>query len=91
MEWRLFADLAEAAGDRRVRVDVENVATVGDALDALLESHPDLKERLFDESGSLYDHINILRNGENIMVGDGLDTPVDADDELAVFPPVSGG
>ena len=91
MEWRLFADLAEAAGDRRVTVDVADGATVGDALDALLKSHPPLQERLFDDSGSLYDHINILRNGENIMVGDGLDTPVDSDDELAVFPPVSGG
>lgn len=91
MEWRLFADLAEAAGDRRVPVDVGEGATVGDALDALLESRPDLRDRIYDDSGDLHDHINVLRNGENVMTADGIETPVADGDELALFPPVSGG
>lgn len=92
MQWKLFANLAEVAGAKRVTVEVPEGATVTDALDALLESHPDLEERVLGEDGELADHINVLRNGENVFAnGAGLETPVDEDDELAMFPPVSGG
>lgn len=91
MEWRLFADLADVADDRRIEVAVEEPATVGEALDALLEARPALRDRVLDGSGRLHDHVNVLRNGADVANGDGLETPVDPDDELALFPPVSGG
>jgi molybdopterin synthase sulfur carrier subunit len=92
MRWKLFANLAETAGDREVRVDVPPDATVGDALDALLAAHPALEDEVYDETGELYDHIRILHNGTSPFAeGDGLDEPVVDDDELALFPPVSGG
>ncbi len=92
MEWKLFADLAEVAGEKRVTVSVADGATVAEALDALLETHPSLRARVLDEDGDLEDHINILRNGENVFAsGAGLATDVDPADELAIFPPVSGG
>ena len=87
MEWKLFADLAEVAGSRTVEVEVERDATVGDALDALVGSHPPLKSRVFADDGGLYEHINVLRNGEPAT----LDATVEVGDELALFPPVSGG
>ncbi len=90
MEWRLFADLADAAGDRRVTIEADGLETVGDALDALLAARPALRERVL-EDGELADHVNVLRNGESVAAGDGLETPVEAGDELALFPPVSGG
>ncbi|KTG09565.1 molybdopterin synthase sulfur carrier subunit [Haloprofundus marisrubri] len=90
MQWKLFADLAETAGTRTVSLDAD-CDTVGDALDTLLSSRPALEARVLDDDGDVRDHINVLRNGENVFTGEGLDTPVDADDELALFPPVSGG
>ncbi|MEE6209113.1 ubiquitin-like small modifier protein 1 [Salarchaeum sp. III] len=86
-EWKLFADLAEVAGDRHVTVDFDG-ATVGAALDALLVDHPALEDRVLDDDGSLHDHINVLRNGQTV---DDLDAAVEDGDELALFPPVSGG
>lgn len=92
MQWKLFANLAEATGSKTVSVDVDGDATVGDALDALVAAHPALADRVLDEEGTLHDHINVLRNGENVFgAADGLETPVAEDDELAMFPPVSGG
>ncbi|MFB6105106.1 MAG: ubiquitin-like small modifier protein 1 [Halobacteriaceae archaeon] len=89
MEWRLFADLAERAGTRRVTVDPGPDATVGDALEALFETHPELRDRVL-ENGRVVDHLTILHDGSPL--GDaGLAEPADADAELAVFPPVSGG
>lgn len=89
MEWRLFADLAERAGTRRVHVDPDDIDTVQDALDALFETHPELRDRMMT-GDTLVEHLTILHNG-NPLGHDGLAQPVDANDELAIFPPVSGG
>ncbi|MFT4891739.1 MAG: molybdopterin synthase sulfur carrier subunit [Halobacteriales archaeon] len=91
MEWKLFADLAERAGGKRIQVAADPGDTVGDALDALFDDHPDLRERVMD-GDEVADDINLLRNGANVFVReDGLDTVLEAGDELALFPPVSGG
>ncbi|GGM56384.1 molybdopterin synthase sulfur carrier subunit [Halarchaeum rubridurum] len=87
MEWKLFADLAEVAGDDRITVSVPADATVGDALEALLDDRPALRERVLADDGTLYDHVNLLRNGADASLAD----DAAPDDELALFPPVSGG
>jgi molybdopterin synthase sulfur carrier subunit len=89
MEWRLFADLAERAGERSVPVDPGPDATVADALSALFEIHPELRDRVM-ENGDVAPHLTVLIDGEPL--GDrGLAEPVSAETELALFPPVSGG
>ena len=90
-EWKLFADLAEHAGEKHVTVDADAGDTVGDALDELLADAPELAERVLDD-GEIRSQINVLRNGTNVLVDeDGLETELEAGDELALFPPVSGG
>ena len=90
MHWRLFATLAETAGEDRVAV--EDAETVGEALDALLAAHPGLESEVLDEDDSLVEHVRLLHEGEDPFSGGrGLETPVSDDDELALFPPVSGG
>lgn len=86
MQWKLFADLAEAAGDRTVEVEHDG-DTVGDALEALLEARPALSGRVLTENGEVQDHVNLLKNGTAVDRAE----PVAAGDELALFPPVSGG
>jgi len=90
MEWKLFADLAEIAGGRAVEAEASPGDTVGDALDALLDAHPDLRDRVL-EDGAVADHVNVLRNGRSVRDDEGLETTLEAGDELALFPPVSGG
>ena len=92
MEWKLFADLADAAGGKSIAVDVDPGVTVDDALEALFEKHPELEDRVLDDDGSVRQHINVLHNGSNVFTdGRGLDTELEPGDELALFPPVSGG
>ncbi|MFB6310356.1 MAG: ubiquitin-like small modifier protein 1 [Salinirussus sp.] len=90
MDWRLFATLSEAAGTDTVSVDVRSGATVSDALEALVAEAPPIADHVFDEDGEIYEHVRILKNGRSLDP-DELDEPVDADDELAAMPPVSGG
>ena len=92
MRWKLFANLAETAGQRDVDVDVDPGATLRDALDALFDRHPDLREAVLDEDGNLHDHVRVLRNSTDPFAdGAGYETTLEAGDELAMFPPVSGG
>ena len=91
MQWKLFADLAELAEGKEVSVDAEPGDSVGDALDDLLAPRPELESRVLDDDGRLRDHINVLRNGTDVFAEDGLDTSLEPGDELALFPPVSGG
>ncbi|WP_265110112.1 ubiquitin-like small modifier protein 1 [Halosolutus halophilus] len=91
-KWKLFADLAERAGDKHVTVDADAGDTVGDALEDLLVDAPELEGRVLDSDGELRSQINVLRNGTNVLVEEeGLETELDESDELALFPPVSGG
>ncbi len=91
MDWRLFATLSEAAGTDEVSLDREE-ATLREAFDALLETHPDLAAEVLDEDEQLSDHVRLLVDGADPFAEtDGWDTVVDEDTELALFPPVSGG
>jgi len=82
---RLFADLAEAAGDRVVTVAAPPEATVGAALDALVAERPAVGERLFD-GDAVRQGYTVALDGETVEPSAPL-----AGDELAVFPPVTGG
>ena len=91
MHWKLFADLAEIAGDNEIAVEVGvDEPTIAEALDALLDAAPELEPRIYTDDGELESHLSLLKNGEAVGEG-GLSTPVAAGDELALFPPVSGG
>jgi molybdopterin synthase sulfur carrier subunit len=98
MRWKLFADLAEVAGGREHEVDVDpapgagadGAVTAGDALDALLADRPALADRVLAD-GTLRADVNLLVDGRDVREDAGLETPVDPEAELALFPPVSGG
>lgn len=92
MDWRLFANLAETAGTKEVTVAAGPGDTFRDAFDQLLDAHPELRDEVLDEDGEIRDHIRVLRNDKNPFVADdGHDTVLEEGDELALFPPVSGG
>lgn len=93
MRWKLFATLAEAAGDREVEVSVDvDDPTVRDALEALLSDRPALAGDVLDESGDLHDHVNLFLDGTDPFAeAEGWETTVPPDSELVLFPPASGG
>lgn len=97
MRWRLFATLAEAAGQTTVEVAPPErtdggTLTVEDALTALLDAEPALRDEVLTDDGSLAEHIQLLHEGVDPSTTDaGMRRVVEPDDELALFPPVSGG
>ena len=92
MHWKLCATVADAAGERESTLELGDGATVRDALDALFERHPQLREEVLDDEGDLHEHITLLCGETNpFLDGQGFDEPVGEGETLALFPPVSGG
>jgi MoaE-MoaD fusion protein len=76
---RLFARYREAAGQDRIEVDLPDGGTVESAWEAVVARHPELGP---------YRSFTLFAVGhEYVEPGDRLK----ADDELCLFPPVSGG
>ena len=75
----LFATLADVAGEHRLQLELPSATTVQQVWDLLLTRYP----RLAGHSGKL------LRSVNGIFAAS--DRPVNDGDEVAFFPPVSGG
>lgn len=65
--------------------------TIKDLLIDLEKQFPGIKERLYDEKGSLRRFINFYVNNEDIRFMKGETTPVKAGDEVSIVPAIAGG
>ncbi len=79
VEIRLFATLKDKVGQNRIQVEVAEPATVETVTMAIVEKYPALA------AGVPVSVVSV-----NKAFADG-DTAVNAQDEIAIFPPVSGG
>ena len=67
-------------------------STVGQALDELTSSHPELKKHLYSEEGKLRAFVNVYLNDEDIRYLAGKEsTPVKDTDSLSIIPSIAGG
>ena len=48
-------------------------------------------DAIFDGDGSFREHVILMRNGKRVEAADAVEIHVADGDEIAVFPPVSGG
>jgi molybdopterin synthase sulfur carrier subunit len=89
---RLYATLRPRAGGEGV-LDVpwSPGATIADVIRELLRRKPALHGHILDDDDRLLPHVNVFLNGRDIRYLAGLDTAVDGDAELFIFPPVAGG
>ena len=74
-----FATLKDIVGSREMRMDMPANSTVDDLLNQLEQAYPRFK----DYRSVLLTAVNEEYVGRNVAIADG--------DEVAIFPPVSGG
>jgi len=65
--------------------------TVEEALGHLERQCPGIKARLLDGEGHLHPFVNIFVDGEDVRLGQGLQTPVSEESEISVIPAMAGG
>ncbi len=71
-------------------VNVEDVATVSDAIDRLEASHAGIRDRLLDEKG-VRKFINIYVGEEDIRFLEGLRTKLKDGEQISIVPAIAGG
>jgi molybdopterin synthase sulfur carrier subunit len=79
---------AQAGNQKKVEV---TGATVGAALESLLEQFPSLREQIFTEEDSLNRFVNVYVNGRDVRYEQELATPVGESDEVILLPAMAGG
>jgi len=89
LQLRFFATFREAVGTKTITREYD-AETVGDVLDALEDEFEGLVGEILDD-GAVRPQVNVLLNGRDIVHERGVDTPVEPDDTLSIFPPVAGG
>ncbi|MFQ6050252.1 MAG: ubiquitin-like small modifier protein 1 [Candidatus Hydrothermarchaeota archaeon] len=71
----------------------ENIkgGTIKEILNEIADQYGDeMRKLIFDERGNLRDYVTILLNSKIVKI-DEIDKKIGENDEIAIFPPVSGG
>jgi molybdopterin synthase sulfur carrier subunit len=87
---KFFATFREIIGKKELDVEYREGMTMGDLLQELCSKSESMEKACF-ENGKLRDYDELLINGHNIQFLNGLDTVLQDEDVIAVFPPVAGG
>ncbi len=84
---KLFGTLRKYVNGTHQQIPGENVRQV---IANLCEMHPPLNEILL-ENGIIRPHYKITRNGHDISLSVGTETPIEQEDQIAIFSPIAGG
>ena len=71
-------------------VDVQG-ATVGDAMNALVAQHPELRKHLYTDDGKLRAFVNLYLNDEDIRYLQKEATALKDGDNISIVPSIAGG
>ena len=91
VEVKIFASLRRYVDAKGLEMAIQPEGTVCDVMARLVARYPELGEQILGQSGKLRPGIALFLNGRHIQFKEGLDTPVQDGDRLAIFPSVGGG
>jgi len=91
MQVKLYASLRQVAGIKMLDVDFQLGITIRDVLVDLTQHYPILVKFVWKNQGELSELVHVFINGENIHHLTGLDTLLNAEDHVDIFPPLVGG
>jgi sulfur-carrier protein len=92
MKVSFYATLRQVVGSKTVDFSLPEGATVGELVEEMIRCYPGLQRELLDEQGQLYRHVHVFVNGRDTQfLEDGMDTILEPEDTLGVFPAVGGG
>ncbi len=84
---KFFGNLRQLAQSSHLQVEGKRVRSL---LDELCRQNQVLRDAIFD-NGQLRPHVRVVVNGHDVQLEQGLDTPLEENDQVAIFPPLGGG
>src|SRR5512139_2497673 len=92
MKVNFYATYRPIIGGKTVEFDLDGGITLRQLVQAIVTRFPAMQREMLDDSGNLYSHVHIFVNGrDSFLLEKKLDTVLQADDVLNIFPPVGGG
>ncbi len=92
MKVHFFATLRQIVGQKTVEIDLPENTTVQDFVEMVVTQYPPMRQELLDENGNLYRHVHVFVNGRDApFLANGMDTVIQPNDTLNIFPAVGGG
>ncbi len=92
MNVRFYATYRALVGAKNVEFLVPEGASVRGLLSEIIRRYPPLGPELLDEKGELHRHVHVFINGrDTYYLPQNMETVLDAQDTVDIFPPVAGG
>lgn len=92
MDIHFYATLRPITGGKTVTLDLPEGTTVRQMLEGVFASYPLLRIKLMTADNTLLPHVHVFVNGRDVgYLPDDLETVIQADDKLDIFPAVGGG
>jgi len=91
MQVKLYASLRQTAGTKMLDMEIHPATTIQNVLLEVTRRYPALQDLIWKEEGRLTEFIHVFVNGVNIHHLDDLQTVLNNEDHVDIFPPVVGG
>ncbi len=92
MRVNFYATYRPIVGGKTVEFDLDHGITLRQLVQAIIARFPAMQREMLDDNDNLYSHVHIFVNGrDSVLLEKKLDTVLQADDILNIFPPVGGG
>jgi sulfur-carrier protein len=92
MEVHFYATLRDVVGGKSVYFDLPPGASAGQLLLEVTNKYPLLHEKLISHNGELHNFVHYFINGRDVRYLEaGMDTILNPEDIVSLFPAVGGG
>jgi len=92
MKVNFFATLRQIVGQKTVEIDLPEQTSVQEFVEMVVTEYPPMRKELLDEDGNLYRHVHVFVNGRDApFLANGMETIIQPNDTLNIFPAVGGG
>jgi len=75
-------------GEREVQVEA---TTLAEAIEALEQRYPGIRQRLVSQDGELHRYVNLFVNDQDVRLLSGLQTTLPEGAEISIVPAMAGG
>jgi len=92
MKVNFYATLRAIIGQKTIQVDLKPQATARDLVEVVAADYPPMRAELLDANNEFQSHMKFFINGrEAIYLQNKMNTVIQPDDKVDIFPPVGGG